>query len=152
MYSFSEPRPMASVAFESDTWVHVPFGPDAILAFSGHLEAWQEQLIEKVAALGALPENWNSYRSRPIDIDTAGFAVCTLLNNLQHDDPMPSIVPTSNGGIMVEWHVAGVDLEIDFRSPTWVQLSFEKDGTESEVDDASMTQLSECIAQLRDAR
>ena len=53
---------------------------------------------------------------------------------------------------MVEWHVAGVDLEIDFRSPTWVQLSFEEDGAESEVDDASVTQVSECIAQLRDSR
>jgi len=152
LYSFLDSGSQASVAFESDTRTHVEFGPDAFFVFGSDLAQWQMQLIEKIALLGSLPENWNSYRSQPINIETAGFAICTLLNHLQHDDPMPSVVPTSGGGILVEWHVAGVDLEIDFRSPTWVEVSFEKDGDEFEVDDASMSQIGDFIARLREAR
>jgi hypothetical protein len=57
------------------------------------------------------------------------------LSVLDSGTPKPSVVPTSRGGIQLEWHRAGVDLEIEIESPDRVNVFFEDDreGTEEEI-------------------
>jgi len=65
---------------------------------------------KKVIELLNLPENWDSCGAAKIAPHKARQAIVfyeTLVNE------MPSIIPTRGGGIQFEWHVNGVDIEID---------------------------------------
>ena len=60
---------------------------------------------------------------------------------MRKDLPSPSIVPTSRGGVQIEWHVKGIDLEIEVVTPHRFQASFEdavtEEGWEKEITDAA---------------
>lgn len=58
-------------------------------------------------ALLDLKKNWNSYGAPPIDVETAIAADMFLNKHV-------NIVPTAKGGIQLEWHVNGLDIEIEF--------------------------------------
>jgi len=60
-------------------------------------------------------------------------ALAFLVQNALHDMPAPYVVPMSNGGIQIEWHRSGVDLEISFvplEAPTF--WCVDSDGNEYE--------------------
>jgi hypothetical protein len=46
--------------------------------------------------------------------------------------PKPSIVPTSDGNVQLEWHTRGIDLEVEIKSNNKMYLSFE-DGKDNET-------------------
>ena len=112
----------------------VPFGP-ASLVFSGPPPAWFNSLLTGIGRIGELEENWDSYGARPIDPRCAETTTNLLLSVLDSGTPKPSVVPTSRGGIQLEWHRAGVDLEIEIESPDRVNVFFEdhREGTEEEI-------------------
>lgn len=64
---------------------------------------WFEVQLQELADL---PPNWNSYRARPIDA-RAIAAVRALL------ETKPFIVPTSMGGVQLEWHTPHGDYELE---------------------------------------
>ncbi len=41
------------------------------------------------------------------------------------ETPRPSVVPTSHGGIQLEWHTRGIDLEVGVAEPEQVTASYE---------------------------
>ena len=112
----------------------VPFGP-ASLVFSGPPPAWFNSFLTEIGQIGELDENWDSYGAPPIDPHCAEAATNLLLSVLDSSTPKPCVVPTSRGGIQLEWHRAGVDLEVEIESPARVNVSFEdlRDGTEEEI-------------------
>ena len=55
--------------------------------------------------LAALPPGWDSYGAK--EITPLAIDGCRAFANSM------SIVPTSEGGIQLEWHALGVDLEIE---------------------------------------
>ena len=57
-----------------------------------------------------LPENWDSYGSEKISLAAAATALAIL--KVLADKKKPWIVPCSDGGIQLEWHYDGLDLEI----------------------------------------
>ena len=59
-------------------------------------------LAARRAELLALPENWDSYKARTPSA-TAIDAACSF-----------SLVPLPDGDIQMEWHIGGVDIEIEF--------------------------------------
>jgi hypothetical protein len=81
-----------------------------------------------------LPENWNSYGSKRVDPAIARQASDLLVQLAQPETPEPAIVPTQRGGIQIEWHDRGIDLEINLLSPQEMDVSFddEQDGEEWE--------------------
>ena len=106
-----------------------------LLVFSEPLPAWSADLLQRISELGELKENWNSYEARPIDPYCAVKTIIFLLSMLDADTPMPIIVPTNRGGIQLEWHRSGVDLEIEIESISRLHVFFadEESGEESEV-------------------
>lgn len=112
-------------------------------------EQWVQPLLNRICELGSLPRNWNSYGAQPIQPEVAATAMVLLLNLLSPNDPFPSVVPTTRGGILLEWHVGGIDLEIDIRSPAWSHLAWEADGKCEEIDRASMDAIAKKLDQLR---
>lgn len=100
------------------------FGSD-VFRFPKPLPDKLVESIGNICALGDLPQNWDSYGARPIDPSVALAAIRFLSDVLPADTPPPQIVPTSRGGIQLEWHCNGVDLEIDVRTPATFHVSFE---------------------------
>ena len=49
----------------------------------------------------------------PVQLSAATHLIGLLNTILDHDTPPPSVVPTWEGGIQVEWHRNGVDFEIE---------------------------------------
>ena len=86
--------------------------------------AWHEKVSNRLEELLQLKDNWDSYGGKAPGT-LAAAAVVTVLNSIMRSDtPAPSIVPSPRGHLQVEWHIGGVDLEIEVLTPTQVIASF----------------------------
>lgn len=85
--------------------------------------------IERLYGLLSLPENWNSYGAARIRRDVIDFAATWVTGLFESETTAPAIVPTARGGVQVEWHRCGVDLEIYVDSPSDVRFSAEDQST-----------------------
>lgn len=90
--------------------------------FTGDFAAAARQL----ARLLAMPPDWDSYGASPIDRQKAGAALYLVWIAIVSGAPVPAIVPTSDGGIQLEWHRRGVDLEIRVISGASFEVFFEE--------------------------
>ncbi len=63
----------------------------------------------------SLKPGWDSYRA--VAISTAACNIAHTIVNLceKRNMPAPSPVPCSDGGVQLEWHCGGIDLEIKAR-------------------------------------
>lgn len=104
-------------------------------AYSATFETkWQAQVLTRMTQLMALEQNWDSYGAPVIRRETGMFTLEILEKVMQPSTPCPDIVPTSAGGIQVEWHEKGIDLEFHVAAPYECELSFEDNlGVESPV-------------------
>jgi hypothetical protein len=85
--------------------------------------------VEKLGQLLMMPSGWDSYGARKIQLACVASAFETALAILQDDMPPPAVVPTSGGGVQLEWHTRGIDLEIEFCSPSRILASCEDQRT-----------------------
>jgi hypothetical protein len=87
---------------------------------------WVSQVSETIRGFAdKLPENWNSYQAKRTDQATAQAAIELLVEIVQPNTPRPEVVPTAAGGVQVEWHIHGIDLEINVRSQEQLGVAFE---------------------------
>jgi hypothetical protein len=86
--------------------------PSSAPSAIGALPAWAPAVDEELRGLTLLPPGWDSYSARPISADTATAAMDLLRRVVQDDTPVPSIVPMSRGGIQLEWHLRGMNIEV----------------------------------------
>ena len=109
------------------------------------------EIAQALNSLLALPMNWDSYGARPINPECASYALQLLRSTMKADTPAPAVVPTCAGGIQIEWHTRGIDLEIEIRSPGRGSVLYEdhKNETkwEGEITD-DLTQLRQLISGL----
>jgi len=80
------------------------------------LPAWFDPLMQGFVDLLTLPNNWNSYGAGPIDSALIHEAMEFMNNLLGPSNPAPRMVPLSSGGLQIEWHRKGIDLEVVFDS------------------------------------
>ncbi len=87
-----------------------------------------ESLLPTIQSMGHLlnfPPNWDSYGAQVVD-STRFIAALRLLSQIiRENTPAPSVVPTSQGGIQFEWHMRGIDLEIEVLSQQRQNVFFE---------------------------
>ncbi len=86
---------------------------------------WVDPTLRALGEILALRSNWDSYGANPVDPHTAAAVVGLCLETMRSDSPAPSIVPTSRGGVQLEWHTRGVDLEVEIASPGSIHGYFE---------------------------
>ncbi len=76
-----------------------------------------------VEELGTLRDGWDSHGGRAPTKAALTAATGALFALRDH---APQVVPTPNGGLQLEWHESGVDLEIEF-GPDGEQVFDEKE-------------------------
>lgn len=78
------------------------------------LPPWFDSLMQGFVDLLTLPENWDSYGAAPIVPTIINEALSLMNGLLGPTSPAPRVVPLSSGGLQLEWHRKGMDLEIIF--------------------------------------
>jgi hypothetical protein len=122
-----------------------------VLGVQGEAPGWVQTTLQTLGQLLTLPRNWDSYGSRPVDPASVWATWRLLLAMMRDDSPVPTVVPTSRGGVQIEWHTRGIDLEIEVATAQRLHVSFEDavagEAWEKQVTDAAR-ELSPCIARL----
>jgi hypothetical protein len=109
--------------------------PPIALRLEGDEPAWLPSVLRAVDVLLGLPTGWNSYGAPRIDPHAVEAALRLLLATMQPDTLAPSVVPTVRGGVQLEWHASGVDLEVEVTPSGHVSVAYEDDeGQEWEAD------------------
>jgi hypothetical protein len=82
----------------------------------GYAAAWFHDAVGRLENLASLAPDWDSYGAKAVAANMA-LAAVKFLAEVAAVAPSvhgPSIVPLSDGGIQVEWHRGGIDLEVAF--------------------------------------
>lgn len=86
---------------------------------------WLEPVLERSVNLLQLRPNWDGYGAAQIDPSVVSNVVTILAGTLGDDAPVPSVVPTNRGGLQLEWHCGGIDLEVEIAASGKVVVAFE---------------------------
>lgn len=110
---------------------------------------WFYPTLSRFQHLTQLSENWDSYGGRPPQ-DEAVFTALALIARLLIRDRSvpPAIVPTSEGGVQLEWQRDGDELDIRVK-PNGEISAFrfnEAAGQGAEVDHVSLSDLAPLLA------
>lgn len=87
-------------------------GPTVISIKPESLPSWLDQVVERINALALLDEGWDGEQARPLTREAALAALNALLEVMWPDSPAPSVVPMYDGGLQLEWHAPGLDIEL----------------------------------------
>ena len=94
--------------------------------FARHYEtptaAWQVDIVRQLLRLRELPRGWDGYGAPPLSPDAAWFTIELLGKIMRPRTPVPHVVPSSVGGIQIEWHEKDIDLEIHIAAPYQCEL------------------------------
>jgi len=74
---------------------------------------WLREAYDRISALAALKNNWDTYGGLPV-ASRAILGARVLLSNLDLEGfPKPHLAPIPDGGIGLHWRILGRDLEIE---------------------------------------
>ena len=76
--------------------------------------AWFLPTATAMFSLASMPAGWDSRSAPRIERSTIERALRLLAGILESRSAPPAVVPTVPGGVQAEWHMAGLDIEIDF--------------------------------------
>ena len=83
------------------------------IRLTGEEPGWLYRTMEAMQRLSRLPANWSSYGSRQIE-DVAIISAARMLAKLLGPQGFaPTVMPTLHGGVQLEWHRSGSDVEIE---------------------------------------
>lgn len=94
---------------------------------------WFHPTLTRMLMLLALDHNWNGYGERAVH-EAAVKRAIDVLDVVGVDGPRPDVVPTSGGGVQLEWAGGGCEIEVEI-PPVGLAAVFivEASGEESEV-------------------
>lgn len=73
---------------------------------------WIAEVATRFAELLTLPRDWDGHGGVPTAPENVEAAGRFLAIVMAPSTPAPTIVPTSSGGLQLEWHRGGVDVEL----------------------------------------
>lgn len=85
---------------------------------------WLGPTVGALMRVLELPDGWDSYRAPRIDVRAVNTALDLLRSSAHDDSPPPIVVPTAEGGVQLEWHAWGLDVELDVSPVALPQLFF----------------------------
>jgi hypothetical protein len=116
--------------------------------FRAALPKWVKPTISAYAGIQDLSDNWDSYRGKATDLDLINQSLALLGAVMQHDSPVPSVVPMGDGGLQIEWHRHNQDLEIMFAADEAPSF-FYRDRATGFMDEGSTSENDKLIRFLR---
>jgi hypothetical protein len=75
---------------------------------------WIRSIVNRIDYLLTLSEGWDGPGSGALDFECAMEAISFMLSTAAHETPAPQLIPTSDSGVQIEWHMGGIDLEVRF--------------------------------------
>lgn len=87
--------------------------------------SWQAKVLDRLVAILHMPPNWDGYGAPAVSREAAMFALEVLQRTMQPGTPAPQVVPSSVGGVQLEWHEKDIDLELHIPAPFDCELWFE---------------------------
>lgn len=76
------------------------------------VDQWLEPVVNRLDNLLSLPAGWDHHGAPVIDPTDVLSAFQFLRATLLPTSPAPAIVPISGGGVQLEWHRSGLDVEV----------------------------------------
>jgi len=101
------------------------------------------ELKKMMDELRGLPVGWDGHGGKPLDGAVADFTLHLLIKAMPSGTPLPQLVPLSHGGVQLEWHDDGIDLEIEIEAPNRTFFEFEDQRTGEVLEHASSTDFSD---------
>lgn len=80
-------------------------------------QKWEVEVLSKLVEFTNLPTDWDGYGGAPVKRDAAMFVVEVLSHVMTARTPIPQVVPSNVGGVQIEWHTRGIDLEFHVTAP-----------------------------------
>ncbi len=165
----SKPKFVAGISSLQDSWVYTSPSPfdtmsllevgvsgeenTVIVSFNTASEKssakWLSQTVVELVRLLGLPKDWNSDNPERINLKAIEKILALLLAILDSDSTPPVVVPTSRGGVQVEWHQNGIDFEIKAFNSSKLEYFFsgpsgEQEGT-IENDPTTLKRFTRCL-------
>ena len=84
--------------------------------------------VDRAIELLRLRRGWNSHNAQPVSETAVRRTIEFLMKYLVRGVAAPVVVPTVRGGVQLEWHRNGVDIEVEFSTGGEAVL-FAEDGT-----------------------
>lgn len=113
------------IQFSKNEPSSIPAPTRCMIKVQGPTPDWVSEVASKFASIMRLSENWDSYGGKVVTIDSIFTAINLLVAVMKQATPMPSIVPTPIGGIQLEWHKFGIDLEAEILPSGKYLLAYE---------------------------
>ena len=104
-------------------------------------------VIERVVDLAELPGGWNSYEANPVSATALHRTLEFLLEHVTPGVDHPAVVPTVRGGLQLEWHDNGLDVEVEIAPDGPVSL-FVEDTVTGETSEMNLNGNEERMRQL----
>lgn len=82
--------------------------------FDPRVGAWVREVSERFDYLLSLLPGWDGHEAVPIKSEHVLAAGRFLSAVMAPETAAPAIVPTADGGVQLEWHQGGVDVEVLF--------------------------------------
>ncbi len=109
---------------------------------------WQIEVQDQLLQYVNFKPGWDSYGAPPVTWDAGMFALNILKDVMRPRTPIPQVVPSSVGGVQLEWHEKGIDLELHVTGPYQCELWFQ-DLSAPGTDPVSMDLTNDFSALLR---
>jgi hypothetical protein len=95
---------------------------------------WFLATASAMFSLISLPAGWDSKSAPRIERSSVERALRLLAGILESQTAAPAVVPTIPGGVQAEWHMGGLNIEIEFRPGHEAYVSVEdlRNGSEWE--------------------
>lgn len=86
---------------------------------------WQIEVQSHLLKYAKMQNGWDSYGAPAVRWDAAMFALSVLNDVMRARTPIPQVVPSAAGGVQLEWHQKGIDLELHITAPYQCELWFQ---------------------------
>ena len=109
----------------------------SVIALSAFRCTWRSRIEARLIQLGCLKLGWDGHGGKPVNRATLDFAIKILVDLMRPGVPEPSIGATSYGGVQIEWHRSGWDMEIEIVAPNQLDL-FTRNVRTGEIEEFSL--------------
>ncbi len=109
-----EAAPVRSVRIEIPARTRGSEDPPVLRIEAPDASPWYREALERISSLTALAAGWNGYDAHEVKGDMVIDAVKFLAKIAFPGIAAPSITPLADGGLQVEWHRGGLDIEVAF--------------------------------------